>query len=279
MSTRVAAAAPLLPPASRSRVALGLTAAAASRRFELQSCLECGAVQYPPREACHRCLSVRLQWSPQPDTGELLARTILFHSNEPYFRERLPLSVGLIRLDCGPSVVAFLQGGSLMNPGRPVRLALRLDRAGGAVLVAFPREKGIDVVDDVKSRKILVTDASSEIGMALVHALAAAGAATIWAGSAHRALSFPNLGNVVPLSLDMTNEASVAAAATSIGSDVDILISTDASRLAREFAPKIAWINLLSIQDEIASAIRNGVEDLYTGDVAKYLFAQWRQST
>ena len=44
---------PTLPPGARSRVALGLTAAAAEGRFELQVCVDCGAVQYPPREACH----------------------------------------------------------------------------------------------------------------------------------------------------------------------------------------------------------------------------------
>lgn len=355
------APAALLPPLSRSRAALGLTAAAAIGRFELQTCLTCGAVQYPPREACHRCLSVKLQWRQQPDTGELLARTILYHSNEPYFRQQLPLSIGLVRLDCGPSVVAHLQGGSLMNPGRPVRLALRLDRAGGAVLVAFPREEVIDVVEDVKSRKILVTDAGSEIGMALVHALAAAGAGTIWAGSAERTLSFPNHANVVPLPINLTNDASVAAAAASIGSEVDILINTAARRidadagvsivqsarldmelyyfglmrLASEFGPRmrarntgdtlpaVAWVNLLSIHaltgspsqaaahafsqslraeilssgirvvnvfaspgeqgpdslaEEIVNAIRSGVEDVYAGDVAQHLFAQWRDN-
>jgi uncharacterized OB-fold protein/NAD(P)-dependent dehydrogenase (short-subunit alcohol dehydrogenase family) len=220
-----------LPPAARSRVGLGLTAAAAIGRFELQTCLECGAVQYPPREACHRCLSVKLEWREQPDTGELLARTILHHSNEPYFRQRLPLSVGLIRLDCGPSVVAHLRASSLMNPGRPVRLVLRLDRAGGAVLIAYPREEVIDVVEDVKSKRVLVTDAGSELGIALVHALAAAGAKVIWAGSADRMLSFPNVSNVVPLSLDVTSDASVKAAAASMGAEVDILINTVTRRI------------------------------------------------
>ena len=50
--------APNQPPGGRSRVALGMTAAAALGRFELQVCRDCEAVQYPPREACHKCLSV-----------------------------------------------------------------------------------------------------------------------------------------------------------------------------------------------------------------------------
>ena len=44
-----------LPPNARGRVALGLTAAAALGRFELQVCKECATVQYPPREACGNC--------------------------------------------------------------------------------------------------------------------------------------------------------------------------------------------------------------------------------
>ena len=51
---------PTLPPAGRSRIALGLTAAAAEGRFALQVCRACGTTQYPPREACHACLSITL---------------------------------------------------------------------------------------------------------------------------------------------------------------------------------------------------------------------------
>src|SRR5678815_5193587 len=99
---------PTLPPAARSRVALGLTAAAALGRFELQQCRDCGMVQYPPRESCQRCLSVRLSWTRQDDKGELLAATVLHHSNDLFFRERLPWRLGLVKLACGPTVVAHL---------------------------------------------------------------------------------------------------------------------------------------------------------------------------
>ena len=87
---------PTLPPAARSRIALGLTAAAAMGRFELQQCVQCGSVQYPPREACQRCLAVKLPWRPQAQEGELLAATVLHHSNDLFFRERLPWRLGLV---------------------------------------------------------------------------------------------------------------------------------------------------------------------------------------
>jgi ribosomal protein L40E len=101
---------PTLPPGARSRIALGLTAAAARGAFELQVCIDCGAVQYPPREACRACLSDRLSWRAQDGRGELLSETLLHHSQELYFRERTPWRVGLVRLDAGPSVVAHCHG-------------------------------------------------------------------------------------------------------------------------------------------------------------------------
>ena len=79
-----------LPPWARGRTALGMTAAAAEGRFELQVCQRCQAVQYPPRDACHRCLSSQLRWAAQSGAGELLSETVLHHSNDPFYRERLP---------------------------------------------------------------------------------------------------------------------------------------------------------------------------------------------
>ncbi|MGD9862983.1 MAG: Zn-ribbon domain-containing OB-fold protein, partial [Pseudodonghicola sp.] len=64
---------PTRPPESRSRAALGLTAAAAEGRFALQTCADCGAVQYPPRDACSSCLSVALDWSDVSPMGTLIA--------------------------------------------------------------------------------------------------------------------------------------------------------------------------------------------------------------
>ena len=142
---------PTLPPAARSRIALGLTAAAALGRFELQQCRDCGTVQYPPREACQGCLSIRLEWKPQSPEAELLAATVLHHSNDLFFRERLPWRLGLVRLDCGPTVVAHLHERVAPAPSRVI-VAAKLDRAGQAVLVALP-DKEANMAEDRQLRE------------------------------------------------------------------------------------------------------------------------------
>jgi len=230
---------PTLPPAARSRVALGLTAAAALGRFELQQCSDCGAVQYPPREACGSCLSTQLLWKQQSGRGELLAATVLHHSNDLFFRERLPWRLGLIKLESGPTVVAHLHGAVPAAPA-PVRVAARLDRAGQAVLVALPDKETTDMADDrqlreftcdPKLRKLLVTDGKTAVGQALVKALAAAGAHLIWVGYAEPWKKFAGfeelkaLPQVTLVPLDVTDSKNVRELAAEIGGKVDILVN------------------------------------------------------
>jgi NAD(P)-dependent dehydrogenase (short-subunit alcohol dehydrogenase family)/uncharacterized OB-fold protein len=227
---------PTLPPAARSRVALGLTAAAALGRFELQQCKDCGMVQYPPREACQQCLSVRLDWKQQRNGGELLAQTILHHSNDLFFRERLPWRLGLIKLDCGPTVVAHLH--ELVKNRVIVRAAL--DRAGQAVIAALPEKEKADMADDrqlreftcdPRHRKVLVTDGKTRVGQQLVHSLAKAGADLIWVGHAEPWKKFAGfdelqgIPQVTLLPLDITDSKNVREAAAEIAGKVDILVN------------------------------------------------------
>jgi NAD(P)-dependent dehydrogenase (short-subunit alcohol dehydrogenase family)/uncharacterized OB-fold protein len=230
---------PTLPPAARSRIALGLTAAAAQGRFELQQCRDCGSVQYPPREACQSCLSTRLLWKVQEGQGELLASTVLHHSNDLFFRERLPWRLGLVRLASGPTVVAHLHGDVPEAPAK-VRVAARLDRAGQAVLVALPDKETPDMADDrqlreftcdPKFRKVLVTDGKTATGQALVRALAAAGADLIWVGHAEPWKKFAGfdelqkIPQVTLVPLDVTDSKNVRELAAEIGGKVDILVN------------------------------------------------------
>ncbi len=230
---------PTLPPAARSRRALGLTAAAAAGRFELQVCRECATVQYPPREVCVHCLSEHLPWRPVDPRGRLLAVTTLHHSNDLYFRERLPWRIGTVHMAAGPSVVAHVHGDC--REGDAVRLALKLDRSGQAVMIALPTEACPNMEDDQtlretscdpKFRRVLVTDGKSAVGQAAIQALLEAGAAAVFAGDPEpwRASSaFDALcqdGRVQPQALNLTDTDSVERVSRSIGGKVDILVNT-----------------------------------------------------
>lgn len=228
-----------LPPWQRGRVALGMTAAAAEGRFALQTCADCGAVQYPPREACLKCLSPRLPWRTQTGDGVLLGATTLHHSNDLYFRERLPWRLGLVQLDVGPTVMVHLHGEVGAAPER-VRVGARLDRGGQAVLIAFPTEGSPHMADDKvlremtsdpKFRKCLVTDGKTAVGQAIVRALVKAGADLVWVGLAEPWKKLGGLDELAALPqvsmvpLDLTDGRSVASLAGSIGGKVDIVIS------------------------------------------------------
>lgn len=275
-----------LPPWARGRVALGMTAAAAEGSFALQVCKDCGAVQYPPREACHQCLSGRLQWKEQSGEGTLLALTTLHHSNDLFFRERLPWRLGLVKLDSGPSLIVHLHGGVGEAPAR-VHVGARLDRAGQAVLIGFPAEGDEHVADDKmlremtsdpKFRKVLVTDGKTAVGQAIVQALVKAGAEIVWVGHAEPWKKLPGIDDITRLKevtlvpLDLTNGKSVTELAGEIGGKVDIVINNAevhrafgiASRRGTDVARAemdINYFGLLRLAQEFGPALRGRSAD------------------
>ncbi|MCB1899761.1 SDR family NAD(P)-dependent oxidoreductase [Cognatazoarcus halotolerans] len=233
---------PTRPPAPRSRAAQGLTRAAAEGVFEMQTCGDCGALQYPPREVCHQCLSERLVWKDADPRGTLIATTVLRHSNDLYFRERLPWKVGTVKMAAGPSVVAHVHEDCA--EGGAVRLALKLDRSGQAVLHALPEKDTPNMNDapqlrestcDPKFRRVLVSDGKSAMGLAVARAMLDAGANAVFLGdptSWKTVKAFDALvasdPRVQPVELDVTDTDSVDRLAASIGGKVEILVNTAA---------------------------------------------------
>jgi len=105
-------------------------------KLALQHCVDCGFVQYPPRELCAACLSDRLEWrAADREAGDVLAVTTLHNSHDPAFRPRLPLTIALVRLECGPSVVCFAPDAAT---GQRVHVTAALDSEGRVVLTACP---------------------------------------------------------------------------------------------------------------------------------------------
>ena len=230
---------PTLPPQMRSRAALGLTSAAARGAFLLQHCEECGAVQYPPRDACCACLSVDLAWRETPRDGTVIAETRIHASPDPYYRERLPWRSGLVRLSAGPTVLCHLHGD--VGRGDMVRMDLKLDKAGQGVMIALPQERTPDMEDDPqlreltahpKHRRVLITDIRSPVTRPLIEALLKAGAAQIFVGeseswrrgSDHAGIAALERVSVMPL--DVSDPSSVKKLAAEIGGKTDILINT-----------------------------------------------------
>jgi NAD(P)-dependent dehydrogenase (short-subunit alcohol dehydrogenase family)/uncharacterized OB-fold protein len=230
---------PLAPPGTRSRTAHGLTAAAAEGRFKLQVCADCATVIYPPRDACPSCLSPRLPFMPVDDRGTLVAETTVHTSPEPYFRERMPWRVGLVKLDVGPAIVAHLHGDTV--EGARVRLELKLDKSGAPVMIALPAKDTPNMADDPqlremtcnpKFRRVLITDGRNAVGQAMAKAFSEVGASIVFVGIADAWKPFPGMEalrkidrvEIVPL--DLTDTESVREQAEQNGGRVDIVVNT-----------------------------------------------------
>lgn len=212
-----------LPPRARSRAALPLDRWAGLGVFRLQVCAGCGAVLWPPRDACPRCLAPDLPWREVPQGGRVLAATEVRASGEPYFRARLPWPVGAVAMDAGPVVTAHLSPG--LTRGARVRLALRLDRAGRGVLVAGRADEGEEkepmgpeFADDPAGRGVLVL-AGGALGAALAGAFAAAGARVLAPGA---------LPGAEAVALDAARPAALARAAARLAGRVEIAVAAPA---------------------------------------------------
>jgi NAD(P)-dependent dehydrogenase (short-subunit alcohol dehydrogenase family)/uncharacterized OB-fold protein len=230
---------PLSPHAVRSRTAHGLTAAAAQGRFELQVCLDCKAVIYPVRDACPACLSARVAFAPVANGGIVLAETTVRVSTEPYFRERVPWRVGMVKLDIGPVVIAHLHGDVL--EGQRARLQFKLDKGGAPVAIALPEKDTPNMADDPqwremtcdpKFRRVLITDGRTAVGQAMAKAFSQAGASIVFVGVADGWKPFPGMDalptiervEIVPL--DLTDTESVRELAEQNGGRVDIVVNS-----------------------------------------------------
>jgi hypothetical protein len=216
----------------------------------------------------------------------LLSDTTLLHSHDEYFRARLPIRLGLVRLDVGPSAVVYL-GDDVEALPRRVRVQARLDKSGRGVLVAgsdqlrrvdrasFRSAHLREMSCDPRGRRVLVADGGSALGMALVRAMVDAGADVVWVGCGPEVAQPGRLGDlpggfkqVRVVSMDAMSDESVNALAAQIGSEVDVLINNAGlpaqalgramratSAMAPVGSPLLAWVNVLAV-DSYAQSLR-----------------------
>ncbi|MEP6785981.1 MAG: SDR family NAD(P)-dependent oxidoreductase [Sphingomonadales bacterium] len=226
-----------LSPASRSRAMHAMSARAAQGRFVLQVCADCGKATYPPRDACPACWG-DLAWQDCAGGARVLCETTIHASTDLYFRDHLPWRMGKVALDAGPVAIVHLHRDLAADDRATVRLML--DRGGNAALFALPPPGVFDMADPqmrefiipVSGKTVLVSDARSAIGLAVVQALHAAGAGLIVAGltpparATDASNSILSLEGVQPLPLDVADNDSVTEALSKIGGPLDIVINT-----------------------------------------------------
>lgn len=133
------------PPAARSRLWQQINQAAAEGLFRLQVCAACKHVQYPPREFCSQCLADDLAWENVNPLGKVLSWTTTHASTNQFFKDVLPFHVGMIKLDCGPVMVAYLAA-SCRQPECRVQVTGAPDKSGQVVFFAAPA--GLDLTTE-----------------------------------------------------------------------------------------------------------------------------------
>ena len=235
---------PVSPPGIRSRAATALAVAAAEGRFALQHCVDCGVIQYPPRDLCRACLADALEWRDTDPAGHIIAETTVRATPDTYFRDHLPVRIGTVQLIAGAMLICRLHGD--VKRGDKAKIINRIDRAGQAILLAVPEHEVPHMRDDPtirelscdpRHRRVLITDARAPEASALATALLEAGASQVFVGLSENWKPFPERGkfeaqtkcSIVPL--DVTDAESLRDLAAGIGGKVDILINN--SRFTR----------------------------------------------
>ncbi|MCW5889462.1 MAG: OB-fold domain-containing protein [bacterium] len=84
---------------------------AAARRHELvvQRCGGCGALRFPAREVCSRCLSRQADWVPVSGRGRVWSFVVMHQAAHPWFGARVPYAVVQVELDEGVRMISNLR--------------------------------------------------------------------------------------------------------------------------------------------------------------------------
>ena len=102
-------------------------------------CLDCGQLMAPPRMICKECKSRRLDWLEFKGEGKLETFTVV-HVGPTSLKDKVPYSIGVVKLNEGPMITGRLTG---VNPKEPenikVGMTVRADfiQESGQTILAF----------------------------------------------------------------------------------------------------------------------------------------------
>lgn len=102
---------PTAKPIPESSPALApFFAAAREGRLVVQRCTGCGALRFPPREACSTCLAPEATWQQVSGRGEVFSYNVMHQIYHPGFATEVPYAVVIVKLEEGPKITSNLVG-------------------------------------------------------------------------------------------------------------------------------------------------------------------------
>jgi uncharacterized OB-fold protein len=84
----------------------------AARRHALvvQRCRGCGALRFPARDICSRCLARESEWAPVSGRGRLFSFAVMHQVYHPGFADAVPYAVVVVELEEGARLVSNVVG-------------------------------------------------------------------------------------------------------------------------------------------------------------------------
>jgi uncharacterized OB-fold protein len=79
-----------------------------ARRLLVRRCDDCGALHFPPRRACPRCWSERVDWHEVSGRGSLYSYSVVRENDLPAFRDAVPYVVAVVELAEGPRLMTTI---------------------------------------------------------------------------------------------------------------------------------------------------------------------------
>ncbi|MBI3770958.1 MAG: OB-fold domain-containing protein [Deltaproteobacteria bacterium] len=117
---------PIAKPVPEASPALApFFAAARAGRLVVQRCAGCGALRFPPRELCSRCLGLEATWQDVSGRGEIFSYNVMHQVYHPGFAADVPYAVVIVKLEEGPKITSNLVGCPVdeIAVGMPVEVA------------------------------------------------------------------------------------------------------------------------------------------------------------
>lgn len=96
-----------------------------SATLAVQTCADCGALQHPPEEVCHRCGAMRFTTSPLAPHGTVYSYTVAHYPVHRALADSVPYAVVLVALDEAPQVRVI--GNVVGIPPSQVRIGMAVE--------------------------------------------------------------------------------------------------------------------------------------------------------